>query len=67
MSVVAFELQEHLLAQERELDSRVGDIAAWENGLVLAFLSHRIISKRIDANCSHHLGVFQGIESTGKQ
>jgi hypothetical protein len=32
----------------------------------LAFLSHRIIYKCIDANCSLHLRVFQGIESTGK-
>jgi hypothetical protein len=34
---------------------------------VLVFLSHRIICKRTDANCSLHPGVFQGIESTGKQ
>jgi hypothetical protein len=33
MSVVAAELQEQLLTQERELDSREGTIAAWEDGL----------------------------------
>jgi hypothetical protein len=32
--VVADELQGQLLAQERELDSREGVIAAWEDGLV---------------------------------
>jgi hypothetical protein len=35
--------------------------------LLLVFLSHKIICKHTDANCSIHLGVFQGIESTGKQ
>jgi hypothetical protein len=34
-------------------------------GSVLAFLSHRIICKRTDVNCSLHSRVFQGIESTG--
>jgi hypothetical protein len=34
---------------------------------LLAFLSHRIIFKHTDAYCCLHLGVFQGIESTGKQ
>jgi hypothetical protein len=34
---------------------------------VLVFLSHRIIFKLIDVNCSLHPRVFQGIESTGKQ
>jgi hypothetical protein len=34
---------------------------------LLAFLSHRIIYIRADANCSLHPGVLQGIESTGKQ
>jgi hypothetical protein len=34
---------------------------------VLAFLSHRIICKQTDANCSVHPGVFPSIESTGKQ
>jgi hypothetical protein len=34
---------------------------------MLAFLSHRIICKRTDANCSPHPGVFQDIESTEKQ
>jgi hypothetical protein len=38
-----------------------------KRGFLLAFLSHRIINKRTDANCSIHLRVFQGIESTGKQ
>jgi hypothetical protein len=33
---------------------------------LLAFLSHRIISKCTNANCSLHPGVFQGIKSTGK-
>jgi hypothetical protein len=33
MSVVAVELREMLLTQERELDSREGTIAAWEDGL----------------------------------
>jgi hypothetical protein len=32
---------------------------------LLAFLSHRIIYNHTDANCSLHLGVFQGIKSTG--
>jgi hypothetical protein len=32
--VVAIELQGQLLARERELDSREGIIAAWEDGLV---------------------------------
>jgi hypothetical protein len=36
-------------------------------GPLLAFLSHRIICMHTDANCSLHLGVFQGIEFTGKQ
>jgi hypothetical protein len=35
--------------------------------MVFAFLSHGIICKRTDANCSLRLGVFQGIESIGKQ
>jgi hypothetical protein len=34
---------------------------------LLAFLRHRIIYKRTNANCSIHPGVFQGIESTVKQ
>jgi hypothetical protein len=33
MSTVAIELEEQLLAQERELNSREGAIAAWEDGL----------------------------------
>jgi xanthosine utilization system XapX-like protein len=33
MLVVAIEVQEQLLAQERELDSREGVIATWEDGL----------------------------------
>jgi hypothetical protein len=32
--VVATELQGHILAQERELDSREGAVIAWEEGLV---------------------------------
>jgi hypothetical protein len=32
--VVAAELQGHILAQERELDSREGAVIAWEEGLV---------------------------------
>jgi hypothetical protein len=32
--VLVAELQEHLLAQERELDSREGAIAMWEEALV---------------------------------
>jgi hypothetical protein len=36
-------------------------------GHMLVFLSHIIIYKRIGTNCSLPLGVFQGIESTGKQ
>jgi hypothetical protein len=32
-SVVAVELQEKLLARERELDSREGAIALWDDGL----------------------------------
>jgi hypothetical protein len=32
-SVVAIELQEQLLAQERELDSMEGTIATWEDKL----------------------------------
>jgi hypothetical protein len=31
---MAVELQEKLLARERELDSREGTIAVWEDGLV---------------------------------
>jgi hypothetical protein len=34
MSAVAAELQEQLLARERELDSRKGTIAVWKDGLV---------------------------------
>jgi hypothetical protein len=34
---------------------------------LLVFLSHRIICKCTDANCSLHQEVFQGINSTGKQ
>jgi hypothetical protein len=34
---------------------------------LLAFLIHIIICNRIDANCSLHPGVFQDIESIGKQ
>jgi hypothetical protein len=34
---------------------------------VLVFLSNRIICKRTDTNCSLHPGVFQDIESIGKQ
>jgi hypothetical protein len=34
---------------------------------LLVFLSHRIIYKRTDANCSLHPRVFQCIESIGKQ
>jgi hypothetical protein len=30
---VVVELQEHLVARERELDSREGTIVAWEEGL----------------------------------
>jgi hypothetical protein len=45
--------------------------ADWQHGsshcLLLVFLSHRIICKHTNANCSIHPGVFQGIESTGKQ
>jgi hypothetical protein len=37
-----------------------------ESGVLLVFLSHRIIYKRTDANCSLHPRVFQGIEYTGK-
>jgi hypothetical protein len=33
MLVVAVEVQEQLLAQERELDSREGVIATWEDGM----------------------------------
>jgi hypothetical protein len=33
---------------------------------LLVFLSHRIIYKRTDANCTLHPIVFQGIESKGK-
>jgi hypothetical protein len=32
--MVATELQEQLLARERELDSREGAVATWEDGLV---------------------------------
>jgi hypothetical protein len=43
-------------------------VAEWtKTQQLLAFLSHRIICKRTYANCSHHPGVFQSIESTGKQ
>jgi hypothetical protein len=34
---------------------------------VLAFLRHRVICKHTYINCSLHPGVFQDIESTGKQ
>jgi hypothetical protein len=34
---------------------------------LLEFLRQRITCKRTDANCNLHLGVFHGIESTGKQ
>jgi hypothetical protein len=40
---------------------------AWIYKKLLAFLSHRIIRKHTDANCSLHPRVFQGIESTEKQ
>jgi hypothetical protein len=33
---------------------------------LLVFLSHRIIYKCTDANCTLHPRVFQGIESKGK-
>jgi hypothetical protein len=33
-SAVAVELREQLLARERELESREGSIATWEDGLV---------------------------------
>jgi hypothetical protein len=36
---VAIELQEQLLAQDRELDSREGAIIVWEEGLA-AFAHH---------------------------
>jgi hypothetical protein len=46
---------------------RGGQHAGSEHSTMLAFLIHRIICKRIDANCSLHPRVFQGIESIGKQ
>jgi hypothetical protein len=33
---------------------------------LLVFLSHRKICNHTDTNCNLHLGVFQGIKSTGK-
>jgi hypothetical protein len=49
--VVAIELQGQVLARERELDSREGIIAAWEDGLV-AF--ERTLGKvHVEHNISH--------------
>jgi hypothetical protein len=39
-SVVAIELQEQLLAWERELESKEGAIATWEDGLVAFKQAH---------------------------
>jgi hypothetical protein len=49
--VVAIELQGQVLARERELDSREGIIAAWEDGLV-AF-EHALGKVHIKRNVSH--------------
>jgi hypothetical protein len=61
------------LVGERTTRKRLGRGPGLTNGRrvggrwVLGFLSHRIICKRADANCSLHPRVFQGIESIGKQ
>jgi hypothetical protein len=47
-----------------ELHSILVAVCRW---CLLAFLSHRIIYKRTEANYSLHPRVFQGIESIGKQ
>jgi hypothetical protein len=47
---------------EEDRDKEEGEITP-----LLVFLSHRIICKHTDANCSLHPRVFQCIKSTGKQ
>jgi hypothetical protein len=48
---VVIELQEHLFDEERELDSREGAIAAWEDGLVAFECALGKVLKERDASC----------------
>jgi hypothetical protein len=48
---VTVELQGQLLAQERELDSREGDIDAWEEGL--AAFAHMLGEVHVERDASH--------------
>jgi hypothetical protein len=47
---MAIELQEQLLARERELDSWEGSIAAWEDGLVAFERAHGKVHTERDAS-----------------
>jgi hypothetical protein len=51
----------------QKLTGRIASLNRFISKLLLAFLSHRIICKRTDVNCSIHPRVFQNIKSTGKQ
>jgi hypothetical protein len=50
-SAVAIQLREQLLAGERELESREGAIAAWEDGL--AVFEHTLGRVCTEHNASH--------------
>jgi hypothetical protein len=49
--VVAVKLQGQLLARERELDSREGAIATWEDGLVAFECTLGKVHMERDASC----------------
>jgi hypothetical protein len=50
---VAVELEEQLLAQERELESREGAIVMWEEGLVAFTRALREVRTKCDASHAH--------------
>jgi hypothetical protein len=51
--VVAAELQEHLHARERELDSREGIVAMWEDALAGSERTLGRVCVERDAECIH--------------
>jgi hypothetical protein len=52
-STVVAELQEHLLARERELDSREGAIITWEESLLVSARALREVGARCDTSHAH--------------
>jgi hypothetical protein len=59
VSVMAIELQEQLLAQEGELDSREVTLIAWEDGLVVFECALGRVFMECDTECERAKAVWQ--------